>query len=433
MVKKCVCTGVKAPAIAWETNRQSKEEIEYMKRFWLLPAVIIGGCLIGAFGTAASEGSDPFRLALTVRGAYSDNRDSTEVNEDNTDIYIGPEIGAYFEYERSLADLYYAPMYRYRTDPSAIQNEDEFHHDLSIRLEHWLTPRFLVRARERFNFTDDPSITEGGATLRRDASYAMNRVNVGVNYLMTEQTGLDLEGRHMIKRYDDDDVADQSDEDRTGLAGALNRHLDEYTSVGLIGSYDEYDSDNAESIERGFAVILGGLGFNKQFSPHLAMALKVGAQFVEYDEDDDQLDEETVPYGNISLTLAGTPDTRILLEGDYSVQNAYSYPFASMEHTHVFAKGEVKVSPKIKLSVTGEYRVEEYDEDGLTAKAFEELVDAGRPTRGEETTVLATASAAFWMDDKTSISLTQLYEDVDSDVFVSFTRNATQVAFSRRF
>ena len=93
--------------------------------------------------------------------------DSSETDEEsNFDLYLAPRIDVVADLVRTKLDAYYQPYYRYRTDPSDIQNEDEFYHSLGLNMDHEFTEQSKIRLWEKFDLTDDPAVEEGAITIR---------------------------------------------------------------------------------------------------------------------------------------------------------------------------------------------------------------------------------------------------------------------------
>lgn len=369
--------------------------------------------------------STPFEFSVTVKGEYSDNRDSAPDGEEesNTDLFVTPRLDFVIDGDRTLLNFMYAPSYRYRNDPSDIQNEDEFFHEVGVDLKHQATPRLGLRLNETYNYTDDPEVDRGGVELRRDSSYSLNRVKAGVKYDIERRTAVDVSGEHMTKDYDEDVREEESDEDMAGGMIAVSRQVARTVAMSLFGAYETWDSENLEDLERGFDTVFGGLGMEKAFSQHVKGDLRVGWQTTDYENDD--LDSEDTPYVRAGFQVAPNPGTRFKVYGAYSMENAYSYPYASQKRTQIHSRLEWDASPKLEMAVSGEYRLEDYEADKAPASTGAE--------DGDETTVIAKAELAYKIAHGMTLKFVQMFEDVDSDVYVSFTRNSSSLALSKQF
>jgi len=398
-----------------------------MSRMTRLLVVVLSGVVLGNVVFAQENGPEKklFGGSVEAWGTATDNRDSSPdgMEEDNIDVGIRVRGDVKLETEAVLLDLYYAPSYRWRSDPSDIQNENEWHHDVSLMGKLKVTESTELRARERFNYTDDPDITEGGVNLRRDASYIMNRASAGINSFLTETFNVDLVAQHMIKDYDDGAIADNYNEEIGSAELSARKKMSEsLVGVAMLGaemvSYEKFNG-----IERGYDSYFGGLGLEHKLTPTVTLNGLGGIQAAEYD--DDTIDSEVSPLVRLGLKANLAESVALLVNGTYKLDNAYSYPYTSQRHTSVFANLMWAATEALGLSAFAEYRLEEYEADtvnpGLNAAS------------GDETTVLAVLSASYKILSQTTVTASYLFEDVDSDVSMTFTRNAGTLALKQEF
>jgi hypothetical protein len=399
-------------------------------------AGIVFVCCCGVILTAAFASAEevstgrPIKFSVQLRTDFTDNRDSTVDEDNNIDVYLKPKMHLYLDQERTLWDLFYAPELRHRTDPSNIQNDEEFYHDLGIRIQHEVNPRASVRLNEKLDFTDDPSIDEGGLTIRRDRSYLMNRADAGVGYALSDLSMLDVSAHHMIKRFDEDEVAQESDEDQADVMVEWQRQINRTLSVVAEAGYVVYGFESRLDIERDFDTLLAAAGVTHILAKGLAGGVQVGWQQQSYD--DPELGDQDVPYGRIWLTGSTVPSTRLDLEARHAVRDADAYPFSSQEYSQFKADVAWDMTPKLTVFASGIYRLSEYDNDSAPSTAPDDTFP--KDTRvGDEDRVIGEAGAVFKINRETSARVLQRYEDLDSDVGVSFTKNTTRLILSREF
>lgn len=387
----------------------------------LMVAVISGGVLLGVQAGAAEPGAEPagpMDLGVSFRAEYTDNRDASEIEEENTDFYVTPRIHFYARTERALYDLHYAPSFRYRTDPAESENDNELLHDLGVRVDFDASERTKLRLIEKFDYQDDPSV-ESGAVRRSDRSYIRNRIEAGAVHELNRWTFGDVMGAYEFKSYDEQAVADESDEDRAEARVTLTRWVTKQTALHGIGSYSMYGYESTRDIDRDVDVALGAVGAEKVFSPELRAGLEVGAQAVEYS--DGELDSEIFPYGKLTATLSPTPASRLNGTLTHGVRDSDVFPFASQEYSELRLAAEVDPTSPLSLGLSLTLRESEYNEDSLPVSG------AGAPltTEGDETTTAVSAYAEWTLTDAARLVIRQTYEDVDSDVDVSFTKNTS--------
>jgi len=368
------------------------------------------------------EDTDAIRLSVEVRGSYTDNRDSSETDEEsNFDLYLAPRIDVVADLVRTKLDAYYQPYYRYRTDPSDIQNEDEFYHSLGLNMDHEFTEQSKIRLWEKFDLTDDPAVEEGAITIRGDRSYIMNRFEGAFNHAFSRWTYTELSGSHMLKRYDEQEVADESDEDAMSVGARLWRQIAPSVGIDFDVRTTSYGFESAMGIERDFDVLLAGAGIEKVFNPNLRGSVRAGWQRAEYD--DDALDTQNEPYLSAELRGQTAPTARLIASVTHGIRDADAYPFASQSYTDARGRLELDATPKLMLGFQGTYRLSEYEKDSRPSTAA--VASFPKATSGDETTIVLQGDAAFKLTDRSSLKFIQRLEDIDSDVGESFTKNTS--------
>ncbi|MBL7114483.1 MAG: outer membrane beta-barrel protein [Kiritimatiellae bacterium] len=373
---------------------------------------------------------EPLKVSLTLRADYTDNRDSLPdgLDEETWDFYVKPRVDWLIDWERSYLDLFYAPSWRYRTDESDTQNEEEWQHDAGLRIEHSTSPGTVLRLDEKFDFTDDPAVSQEEGVVRRNSSYILNRVEVGATHMLSEGWTGDVAVRHMTKQYDEDLVADDSDEDRIdGIVKAIFQATPTLNTYGTV-MYSDYSFDDSRGLERDFSSVLLAIGVEQTINPQLSVGASVGVQSQDYDDADIDVDE--VPYASVWVQARTIPTTRIRGEVSHGLRDSDVYPFASQEYTDVKASVEWDVLPRVMLGVTGLYRNSDYDDaapGAATAGDFVGIAD------GEEDKIIAMGEIAYKLNDRNKISLMHRYEDVDSDVSWDYTKNTTRILYGRSF
>jgi hypothetical protein len=372
------------------------------------------------------EKRDPFDFSIGVRVEATDNRDSGEFKEeDNVDLFVYPEIAFYATSDQSSLDVFYRPSFRYRSDPSPLQNEDEIFHDFTLHADHEATPNTKLRLRNVFTYTDDPSISEGTA-IRRNASYIRNVVDAGVLHAFSPLTKADLSGLYGVKRYDDNEVAQESDEDESRVT-LLGSHQVSRTALARAqGMYRQYEQDSDLGINRDFDVARVAGGVEKVFSPEFVAVVDVGAEFVEYD--DATLNSETFPYVGIDGQYAPIPRFRFTGILDHGVRNSDVFPFVSQEFTEFKLEVEHDASATVTLGLRGTARRSKYD---LESRPLSAPAPApGLAADGDEDTLVLDADVTVAVSDTARIKVLYRLEDIDSEVAPSFTKNTVGASFN---
>ncbi len=394
---------------------------------WCVCVMVVLAVSAGQLTAEESQG-DRVRLSINARADFTDNRDAWEADEEsNTDVYIRPRVDVLFESESTLFDLFYAPALRYRTNPSDIQNDMEVQHDLGATIKHRPSRRTALRLEEKLDITDDSEVTEGGRTFRGDQSYIANKLRLGVDHMVTRKTEVEVYAQNRIKRYDEDNMAERWDEDRTDAGVELIRHLGNNARVSAEGRYSTYGYEN-NGIVRDFDSVLLAAGAEKGLSKHLTVGGQLGAQMQSYD--DDGIDDSTNPFVSLYARGNTTPAFRLTGSVTHAVRDSDAYPFASQEYSEVRGIIDWDTTTLTTLTLSGTYRMSNYDDVIPSAAPLVALL--GEPD-GDETAIDVYGQVAFKVSDQMTVLLRQRFQDVDSDVWVSYTKNTTTLELTKYF
>lgn len=403
-------------------------------KVWVL--VLIGVCLAGSACLAEAVGGDPMEFSIFLKGVYTDNRDATEFNEeDNYDLIATPRLDVFADWERTILDFYYAPSFRYRSDPAPNQDDAEWYQAGGVNLDHRVTPRLKLKLHDQIDYSEDPGVEDGGSRIGPERLFLLNQADATVIAEITRQSLFEVYGRNRMKRYDDNEVADRLDEDRTDVGAKLWHRLQRTQAVYMEGrasmfGYESFVPEGADvAIQRDFDLLYAGVGVENVFNQNLRGALVVGWQWQDYD--DEGLDAQDALYAQGTLRGTLTPATRLTAEVTHAIRDADAFPFASQEYTEYFAKVEWDATAAVTLGVWGKIRSGDYDDTRpMSAAGIADVVQGG-----DEDAVVAAVEAGYKLDEDTAIRLVQHYEDVSSDVpgIVNFTRNTTSLILSRHF
>lgn len=396
----------------------------------VLTALFLSLIYTTSFAQEQKTAYNPINLSIAIKADFTDNRDSSADPDENFDISLKPKIDAVFNSERMLLDFYYIPTYRYRDNPNVLQNENEWYHDFGLNMDYNIFPRLVIKLKDDFNITDDPSIEERGTTLRRDSSYIFNQAEAKAVYSISRRSHLDIKALHTIRRYDVDSVADESDED--GLTGSINlwRQLSRTVGGLLLVDVTMFDYNSSTNIERGFNGVFGGIGLEKAFSRTVRGVMHLGWQMINYD--DSLMDSVDSPRASLALEVLSA-STRLIASSSYQIRDSDVYPFASQDNISFQIEGEWEATTCISLVLSGIYELGHYEEDATPSDTTTEDFFSS-DTTGDKITVIATAGIIYRIPiHSVAIKLAQQYEEVDSDVSESFTRNNTSLTITKFF
>jgi hypothetical protein len=368
----------------------------------------------------------PLKISVELRGSYTDNRDSTPDKQSTYDLWVSPRIAFGFTDERWTLEMAYAPGLRYRSDPSDVQNEINVFHSVLGNIDLVATPEVRFRLHEAFEYTDDPAVDKSGVTVREDRSYTRNVLEGGFNWRFARFTALDLYGRNMIKTYQKDVPANDSDRDSTEIGLSLWRQVTRTVGLQPVLRATSYGYKSEGSVDRDFDLYLLALRTEKKLNPDFVGSVTLGYSMTEYS--DSTLDSKADPYGEIEVHGKALRNLDLNAALIHGVRESDVYPFASQDYDEFHARAKWDASQDIALGLTGAYRLSKYDGDAAPAGATYTAA-----TSGDETTIVAGIDATFRLGPYSAITLAQTYEDVNSDVYLDFTKNTTSVALTATF
>ncbi len=407
-----------------------------MQRLTVLVAVFMVGVVLSCLAAETpSVAGRPVRASISVGMEYTDNRDSSAGDkEDSLDWILNGRVDALLDWTQTVLDFYYMPSLRYRSNPSVIQRDADLYHDLGVSVEHRLSQRLKLSANEHFNFTDDPAVDVGGNVLRRDSSFILNRVKAAADYDFSRRLTGSASGYHTTKRYEDDVVAKQGDEDSIGGGVSAAFILDRDLIVALVGGVGMVGYNEESGVEsRDFQSYECGVAVTRRYGIRTKGELAVGWKMLSFESD--ELGTESSPYASLGLLLALSPRTRFSGSLGYLLRDSDFYPFASQRYLTLDCGAEWDaLVQRLTLRVNGGYRVGSYDSGSLRTADREQMEANGLPTKGDETVVLASVGVNWRIQKTYAVCLAQQYEHVDYDgALESFSRNSTRLTVTRDF
>jgi len=238
----------------------------------------------------------------------------------------------------------------------------------------------------------------------------------------------------MVKSYDEDAVASESDKEGADAGVMFRRHLTRTLSVLGLANVSSFEHGGSEVIERDFSSVSGGLGIDTLLSTYLMASVQGGWTTLDYKDSSlgpDGDGSEEAPFVRLRIRGSTSPSLKITGIVSYSLRDSDVYPYASQKYTSLFTGVQWDPVPNLTLGLSGTYRVGDYDQDALPPNS--EPAYTVSTVGGEETTVIATAEAGYQITPDSLIKLVHRSEDVDSDVSTSFTRNSATLMYSIHF
>jgi hypothetical protein len=329
----------------------------------------VGLVAIGASGiqTASAQAlgspdaSKPWSVSATLRGFYDDNVGTVPNNQslppgvsrDALGFEVAPSAALAWSVDQTTITL--GAMYSFKhydhIPPNATgQNDNTF--TFSAGLTHAFNEQISARVSDSFVVGQEPDLLRAGNTFstfqRVSGDNIRNYGMIGLDWQLTPEWGLGAGYDNAFYDYKDRGVGQSLLGDGLGvlyspsLAGALNRienrfHVEgnyqlqpetkllvgyqftdiNYTADEIIGGYSDpfLGNTTVKSDQRNSQEHTGYVGAEHNFSPQLKGALRVGASYTTYPNDDFVGDTWT-PYVNASIRYNYAPQSYV--EGGFS-------------------------------------------------------------------------------------------------------------------
>jgi hypothetical protein len=242
----------------------------------------------------------------------------------------------------------------------------------------------------------------------------------------------------MLKRYDESEVAEESDEDRfTGILRYERLHK-RSLFLSAFGRYlfserETLYRDTPEGLielDRGLYAVAGGLGARQVFSKYLQAHLDVGYEFVDYDSPD--VDDNSAPLIDFRVINTPNEDHTITFDVLYAILDSYRFPYSSQNHFHFYVGWDWNILDNLTYGLNCEYRIENYEAErigtNIPESALEEIVDDG-----DVITLFVRTYIQYQLPYEVDLRLAYSYEDTDSDVSATYTRNDVRLTAGKTF
>lgn len=411
-------------------------------RFFLL--ILCAVSLVGSDAIAQSRAGDPFRFSIGTGVSVTDNRDNASRDEEtNVEFFVAPRIDVVVSGRRVVLDFFAVPTFALWVNPADNQNDFELYGDLGFDFQLTLLRRLRLMFLEQFRSSWDPEV-EDGALVRRDSSYFLNRVESGVNVGITRRLNLDLRGRHGIRWYTEDAVADESNEQSLGATGAVFWQF--LRTLGVLAQIDgvlfDYERGNW-NVQRDIAILSAALGLEASLGTSLRAALRGGYKVLSYA--DNTINEDAAPYVVLVFNGEITPAVRLKVDARYELKNPDDYPFASQHYAGAGGKFEWDILRWFGVFISGGCHLAHYETDTVPANfVAQEAGDAawnayvareGINVRadGDKVVLYGGTGAALRIGSHFTISGSFQHQNVESDVSEDFTKNMGTLSCSVRF
>ena len=457
----------------------------FIEQASMIPAIAVGVALSTiAFGGEGDKTS-PLGLSLTVGVKRTDNRDAVSDDhvilvrgveervekEDDTELWITPTISlrhAMGDGSRFL--IAYSPSYTEYDNPRENGMENEWTHSLRADADLHLGPRtkftlsdsYWWSGQKDWHYGEDYELDPGDSAfdedddLTRNDDFYNNRLDAALSRTLTADDTVRVGAQWRVKRYDDDEIAAYGDEDEYVFFADFMKRTTRHFSYGVFAEYTAFDRSNGEGfdpepiagnetprVDTGVEYATAGFQFEYDVSGNgnVLFNARTGYKFVWYEAEDIE-DDETIGDSRAEFVLYKHQRTSGRLGLKYGREFGEVYPYSSQDNTTLYANVTRLVDRKGDLRLVGdaEYRMRTYDIEDVDPDAenysryFEDLWEkTGGDGKGDRDSLFLRLSAIYRWSEKLSASVFYTYEDVESDVDMSYTENTVGLSATYRF
>ena len=382
-------------------------------------AMLTGALLVDMVG-AAQETAQNFQVKNRFRVGWDSNVYETEKDtQDSFKIIEELEFLLNMDMEQTFFGLRYRPTFIWWSDREP--DDTDLHHEADVVFAHNFSPRVSLNLKNTLRIAELPELIDRGVVAREKDDYTYNLLDGVLGYKLSEPTRLEFGGRYTLLRYDDDEVAATDDYDIYAAGVTLRHQLQRETALSADLRLEQTEYTDLD--ERSSESVFFGAGLEQIFTPNLVGSIRGGAQNKTFE--DDEIGDETMPFGDISLTYLPSPKTRITGGVGYSMFEADVYPFASQDRLLSFLSLSHDLTARIQLFLAGSYQQSKYDGD----QKLDDPEFAGTSPDGDEDVLQGSARVSYMLNRRNYLEASIQYLDFSSDLRNDFDRTRLELGW----
>ena len=335
----------------------------------LIRIFTVAACLSALAVSALAE--SPVHLNNRLRIGYDDNvyqageatlPDGSTVKHDKSDsfrILEELELLLNLNQPRTYLGLRYRPTLAWFSDRE--DDDTDLWHDLDLNFIQKFSPALSLSFNDTLRYSQLPELQDENFVVRQDDDNYYNSALATLSYNIKPETRIDVSGRHILLRYTEDD---HENDNYYSVVGGLTLRQQLASRTTLMGDlryqalvYDEADAVNNRDANSVFA----GLGAEQTFNPKMIGSLRAGVEQRTYDNED--YDDNTQPYGELSVTFLPSPATRITGSASYSIYESDVADYLSQNRTYLSLSFAHDFTTKLSFYLSGAYSLNQYEAD----------------------------------------------------------------------
>lgn len=382
-------------------------------------------------GLSRMETSKPWSISASLRGFYDDNYFAQPAGLE--DESFGFEVRPRIAFNLPKEQTYIGGAYTYSLKYYEARSDDEMDHthEADLKIDHRFSERLKINLADNFVYAQEPEVVEGSGTtlttFRTESDVFRNRASIDLLAELTEVFGIGFGYENGWYDYQDDNDPGS----RSALLDRLEHlvRLDgrwqaQPNLVGIVGyqfGMNQYTADELlaltgplRSDDRDTTSHFGYVGAEYTISEELSAAGRLGVEFIEYTELDD---DDLSPYADVNLTYRYVPGSYVQVgvrhqhnPTDLAGDGTEDGVTLDQETTTVYGSVHHRITARIAANLVAQYQ----------RSVFNGGIDDGEI----DNFLLAGLNLQYEITQNWSAEAGYNYDRMDSDVgFRSFSRN----------
>lgn len=365
---------------------------------------VSSACAAYAPGLSSMDTSKAWSVSASLRGFYDDNYACWPSSDerDSFGFEISPSIRFNLPLDQTYLGLRYMYSGRYYEDRDGRANDKPWDHahQVDLYLNHAFSERYTLNLQNSLVIAQEPELLSGSGAAaypyRTDGDNLRNRASAAFTAQLSRLFSTVISYENVLYDYDDkgETISLAPPGVATSLSGLLDRMehaasadlrwqaLPETTAVvGYRFGAVRYSSDEvigflpakgfmkSDTRDNNTHAIYGGVDQN--FLRNLTGSLRLGAQYIDYDEDDVN-DNTWIPYADSNLRYSYATGSYVQIGCMHSfnqtdvvapdpTDGTYGSITSSQESTTLYARLNHQITSKLVGSVQGQYQYSKFD------------------------------------------------------------------------
>jgi hypothetical protein len=346
-----------------------------------LVAVGVSGVYAAPPAFMGPDASKNWSVSATLRGFYDDNYTTASANElESVGFQVMPAIRYTLPLEQTYLDFGYKYSAKYFDDRSSDDPWDQAH-QVDFQLNHTFSERYALGLTDSFVMANEPELMDGGVPYRTEGNNLRNQARVTFDAQMTRSLAWRFGYNNVLWDYENE-WADSAP--FASLSGLLDRveHLAQADlrwqvqpeTTALVGynygvtryTGDEAISPGIMSEDRDNQSHYIYAGLNQNFLRSLSASIKLGATYIDYDNDQVN-DDNWVPYADISSSFTYARGSYMQLgfvhtfnATDVIQPDAAGQVTSSQQSSTIYGLVHHQITPKLVGSLMGRFQDSAY-------------------------------------------------------------------------